>query len=158
MKFLYPLAALLMLAGCDSARETPQQTTAAPSVSAAVSSINPDTLETASSGGSQNASVTDTRSITVTPQLLNKTAHSPASLFQKCAACHGSHAEKSALNQSAVIGEWEAKRIAAAIVGYQDGSYGGAMKTLMHNQVKDLSRAEIEALSEYIAHLGIKTH
>ena len=96
--------------------------------------------------------------MTITPQLVQKSENSPALLFQKCAACHGSHAEKSALNQSAVINTWDAKRIASAIVGYQDGTYGGAMKTLMHNQVKDLSRAQIEALSGYIANLNVKTH
>ena len=66
--------------------------------------------------------------------------------------------EKSALNQSAVIGEWDSKRIADAIYGYQDGTYGGAMKTLMQNQVKGLTHTEVEALSEYIANLYVKTH
>ena len=87
-----------------------------------------------------------------------ETEISPAILFQKCAACHGSHAEKSALNQSAIIGEWDSKRIADAIYGYQNGTFGGAMKTLMQNQVKDLTHKQVEALSEYIANLYVKTH
>lgn len=92
------------------------------------------------------------------PQLVRKPETTPAVLYQKCAACHGNHAEKSALNQSEIIGGWDSKRITAAIVGYQEGTYGGAMKTLMHNQVKDLSRIQIEALSDYIANLYVRTH
>jgi len=86
------------------------------------------------------------------------TETSPAILFQKCAACHGNHAEKSALNQSAVIGEWDSKRIAAAVTGYQQGTYGRAMKTLMQNQVKELTPDQVYALAEYISNLNVKTH
>jgi len=97
-----------------------------------------------------------TSNVTTVTQTVSET--SPAILFQKCAACHGNHAEKSALNQSAVIGEWDSKRIAAAIEGYQQGTYGGAMKVLMQSQVKGLTAAEIHSLSEYIANLNVKTH
>lgn len=107
---------------------------------------------------SKPASEATNTSATAAPQLTHKPETSPAVLFQKCAACHGNHAEKSALNQSAIIGTWDSKRIANAIKGYQDGTYGGAMKTLMRSQVKDLSRIQIEALSEYISHLYVKTH
>lgn len=94
----------------------------------------------------------------VTSQEVQENTTSPAILFQKCAACHGSHAEKSALNQSAIIGTWDSQRIAAAIKGYQDGTYGGNMKTLMQSQVKGLTPVEIQALSEYIANLYVRTH
>lgn len=95
---------------------------------------------------------------TVTPQFIKQNVNSPAALYRKCAACHGAQGEKYALNQSQPIGQWDSQRIVSAIIGYQNGTYGGAMKTLMHNQVKELTRAQIVALSEYISHLYVKTH
>ncbi len=72
-------------------------------------------------------------------------------LYATCAACHGQNAEKKALNASKIIKGWDAAKIASAIFGYQDGSYGGAMKGLMTAQVINLSEAEVNALAEYIA-------
>ena len=72
-------------------------------------------------------------------------------LFQKCASCHGQNAEKKALNQSAIIKDWDATKIANALKGYKAGTYGGSMKGLMKAQVNNLSNKEIELLSEYIA-------
>jgi cytochrome c553 len=74
-----------------------------------------------------------------------------AELFQKCVSCHGSKAEKSALNKSQIIAGWDAEKITAALKGYQDGSYGGAMKGLMNAQVKTLSDEDIAALATYIS-------
>lgn len=160
------LAALLLLAGCNDSKEVKKTPT--PSAAPASSSIStpapsaPKTTEITPKASSNPAALPASEAInaaaTSAPQLTHKPETSPALLFQKCAACHGNHAEKSALNQSAVIGTWDSKRIANAVIGYQDGTYGGAMKTLMHNQVKDLSRIQIEALSEYIANLYVKTH
>jgi cytochrome c553 len=93
-----------------------------------------------------------------TPKPAEKAETSPTALYQKCGACHGSQAEKPALGRSAVIAGWDEERIVSTIVGYQNGTYGGAMKTLMQNQVKDLSRSQIEALASYISHLGVKPH
>ena len=151
------ITALLLFAGCNSTQETTQSNPTSSKASSSVSVVT-NGKKTASSAKENHASAVARQPMTITPQLVQKTENSPAILFQKCAACHGGHAEKSALNQSAVINTWDAKRIASAIVGYQDNTYGGAMKTLMHNQVKDLSRAQIEALSAYIANLNVKTH
>lgn len=93
----------------------------------------------------------------VAPQMLND-EKSPASIYRRCAACHGAHGERSALDQSGIIGRWDRERLIGAMIGYRKGSYGGAMQTLMTNQVKDLSDAQIAALAEYITHLRIKTH
>ena len=76
-----------------------------------------------------------------------------AKLFMACAACHGSHAEKSALNKSQVIQGWSVTKIEKALQGYKDGSYGGAMKGIMKGQASKLNDAEIKALAEYISKL-----
>jgi cytochrome c553 len=76
-----------------------------------------------------------------------------AALYKKCAACHGAKAEKKALNKSQVIQGWDAAKIEAALKGYKDGSYGGAMKGLMKGQVASYDDAKIKAVSEYIAGL-----
>lgn len=166
---LYPLlASLLLLAGCNDTQTTKTAATAAKSSMAssatqapepaAAATPKPTKQSTAASSAVAVKKAHDNTTATSAPQLVHKPETSPAVLFQKCAACHGNHAEKSALNQSQIIGEWDSKRIASAIIGYQDGSYGGAMKTLMQNQVKDLNRMQVEALAEYIANLYVKTH
>lgn len=147
MKYLFTVASILLLAGCSGQKE---QTHTTPEASA-------QTQSSAAASQTQASAAASTPK-TVAPQLVKDTESSPAALYQKCAACHGSHGDKPALNQSAIIGEWDAQRIVAAIVGYQEGTYGGAMKTLMQNQVKSLSHSQIEGLAEYISHLYVKTH
>lgn len=159
---IYPLlVSLIIFAGCNDTQtkqedvKASSQSVAASSVQKAAENTSPEPVKTAAVASS---AAIDNNAATSAPQRVYKPETSPAVLFQKCAACHGSHAEKSALNQSQIIGEWDSKRIAAAIRGYQDGTYGGAMKALMHSQVKDLSRIQVDALSEYIANLYVKTH
>jgi cytochrome c553 len=74
-----------------------------------------------------------------------------AALYKACASCHGADASKSALNKSQVIKGWSAQKIADALSGYKNGTYGGASKALMLGQVKNLSEADIKTLSEHIA-------
>ncbi len=76
-----------------------------------------------------------------------------AALYKKCAGCHGMKAEKKALNKSQVIQGWDAAKIEAALKGYKDGSYGGAMKGLMKGQVASYDDAKIKAVAEYISKL-----
>lgn len=76
-----------------------------------------------------------------------------ASIYKVCAGCHGVDASKSALNKSQIIKGWDAKKIADALHGYKNGTYGGTMKGLMGAQVSKLGDAEIEALSIYISKL-----
>jgi cytochrome c553 len=42
------------------------------------------------------------------------------------------------------------ENIVAALKGYKDGSYGGAMKGVMKGQVANLSDADIEAIATQI--------
>lgn len=74
-----------------------------------------------------------------------------AALFKKCAACHGPTGEKVALGKSKVIKDMSQADLVAAMKGYKDGTYGGAMKALMKGQVAALNDADIEAIATYIA-------
>lgn len=76
-----------------------------------------------------------------------------AAVYKTCVACHGQNAEKKALNKSQIIKGWESKKIVAALKGYKDGTYGGAMKAMMKGQVSKLSDAEIEAVAKHISKL-----
>jgi cytochrome c553 len=73
-----------------------------------------------------------------------------AALYKKCVACHGAKAEKKALNKSQIIAGWPVENTVAAMKGYQDGSYGGALKGTMKGQVAKLSDEDIQALATYI--------
>jgi cytochrome c553 len=85
------------------------------------------------------------------PAPVADTAPDGSKIFAKCAGCHGANAEKSALGKSQIIAGWEASKVADAIHGYKDGTYGGAMKGLMKGQVAPLSDAEIKAVAEFIS-------
>jgi len=80
-------------------------------------------------------------------------ANDGASLYKACASCHGAKADKAALNKSQIIAGWSAEKIAAALTGYKNGTYGGPLKGTMTGQVKNLDDAKIGALSQYIAGL-----
>lgn len=75
----------------------------------------------------------------------------PAALYKSCVSCHGADASKSALNKSEIIKGWSAQKIADALQGYKDGTYGGAAKALMKGQVAKLDKEDIEILSKHIA-------
>ena len=70
--------------------------------------------------------------------------------FARCSACHGQNGEKHAMGKSQVIQGWKAEKVIAALKGYKDGTYGGAMKGVMKGQVAKLSDADIEALAKHI--------
>lgn len=71
-----------------------------------------------------------------------------ADVSAKCAGCHGANGEKAALGgKSKVINTMTKAEIKDSLLGYQAGTYGGAMKGMMEAQVKSLSEADIEALA-----------
>ena len=84
---------------------------------------------------------------------LSLMANDGASLYKKCAGCHGAQAQKKALNKSQIIQGWKKEDLVAAIKGYKDGTYGGAMKGLMKGQVATYDDAKIEAVAAYISTL-----
>jgi cytochrome c553 len=73
-----------------------------------------------------------------------------ANPYQKCVGCHGANGEKAALGKSKIIKDMSKAEIIAAMNGYKDGSYGGAMKGLMKGQAASLSDADIEAIANQI--------
>jgi cytochrome c len=74
-----------------------------------------------------------------------------ANPYAKCAGCHGANGEKAALGKSKIIKDLTKAEFVAALKGYQDGTYGGAMKGLMAGQVKGLDDAAIQAIADQIA-------
>ena len=76
-----------------------------------------------------------------------------AANFAPCAGCHGANGEKAALGKSQVIKGWPVEKTVAALKGYKDGSYGGAMKGVMKGQVARLSDADIQDLAAQISKL-----
>jgi len=67
-----------------------------------------------------------------------------------CKGCHGQDFEKKAMNVSKVVKDMSKEDIVKALKGYKDGSYGGAMKGIMKNQISKFDDAGIEALAEEI--------
>ena len=90
----------------------------------------------------------------VTEDVLSKEEITTAEgLYLKCAGCHGQKAERSALNKSQIIQDWDKQQIIDSLNGYKDGTYGGAFKGLMLGQVSTLTQEQIEILAGYISTL-----
>lgn len=70
--------------------------------------------------------------------------------YTRCVGCHGASGEKVALGKSKIIKDMTKQEIVDAMVGYKNGTYGGAMKGLMVGQVKALSQGDIEAIANKI--------
>ena len=83
-------------------------------------------------------------------------ANDGAGLYKKCAACHGTKAEKKALNKSHVIQNWDEKKIVDALKGYKAGTYGGTMKGLMKGQVASYSDEDIAKVAKHITTFSAK--
>ena len=79
------------------------------------------------------------------------TANDGATLYKKCAGCHGINAEKKALGKSQVIKGWEESKAVTALKGYKNGTYGSVMKGVMKGQVVSLTEEQIQSLAKYIA-------
>lgn len=71
-------------------------------------------------------------------------------LYAKCISCHGTNGEKIALGKSKIIKDMSNGDFISALIGYQNGTYGGSMKGLMATQVKAYTNEEIEAIANYI--------
>jgi len=73
-----------------------------------------------------------------------------ATAYKKCIACHGANGEKVALGKSKIIKDMTKDEIESSLLGYQNGTYGGAMKGLMAGQVKTLSTTDIKDIANKI--------
>jgi cytochrome c len=76
-----------------------------------------------------------------------------ATIYKKCAGCHGANGEKAALGKSKIIKDLSETELMTAMKGYKDGSYGGPMKGLMKGQVAKLSDADVDAVVKHMAGL-----
>lgn len=65
-----------------------------------------------------------------------------------CTGCHGANFEKAAMGKSKVVKDMTAEEITTALKGYQDGSYGGAMKAMMKGQAANMTDADIKAFAD----------
>ena len=91
------------------------------------------------------------KKIVVVAVLLGLSSLAMADAFTKCAGCHGANGEKAALGgKSKVIADMSKADIAAALNGYKAGTFGGAMKGMMEAQAKDLTDADIAAITAKI--------
>lgn len=71
----------------------------------------------------------------------------------QCASCHGQMARKSALGRSAIISGFSEKELVQILIGYQNGTYGGPMKSTMVKEVSSLNNEKIQRVAKYIAEL-----
>lgn len=73
--------------------------------------------------------------------------------MEKCAGCHGEHAEKKALGVSKVIQGWDEVLLENVLHGYKEGTYGNHLRNVMKKQVKKLKEHDKQIISEYIKSL-----
>jgi cytochrome c len=70
---------------------------------------------------------------------------------KRCAKCHGADGSKSSgMTGGTVLKGQSADAIKTKLIGYQDGSYGGAKKKMMERMVTKLSEEEIAGLATVI--------
>lgn len=74
-----------------------------------------------------------------------------ATLYKKCATCHGAKGEKKALNKSNIINAMTPEQIKTALEGYKAGTLNvHGQGKMMSMQAKNLTTEDIDALSKYI--------
>lgn len=74
-----------------------------------------------------------------------------AEIYKKCSACHGAKADKQYANKVPALASLSVEYKIKALEGYKDGSnnkYG--MGSVMKSQVRNLSKEDMKAVSEYI--------
>lgn len=162
MKSFISAVCALFIFGCSNDSTPLENTSTAPAVLETNTTITePAALETAveqSTPSEQTApapaAAVVSKSEDSTPKVPTVASVDGGALYnQKCASCHGSKAEKSALNKSQIIAQFSETQIKEALKGYQTGTYGKEMKALMQGQAKGLNDAQINALAKYISTL-----
>jgi len=73
--------------------------------------------------------------------------------LNSCVGCHGVNFQKKALGNSKVVKNMSREEIISTMKGYRDGTYGGAMKSVMVRAVKYLSDRDIEEIADKIKNL-----
>lgn len=67
-----------------------------------------------------------------------------------CKGCHGANFEKHALGKSKIVANLTKAEVAAALVGYKNGTYGGPMAGVMKGQVMKYSEADLKEAANKI--------
>ena len=80
----------------------------------------------------------------------NKTKEINSETLNICKQCHGWHWEKEALGKSRNVSNLTNEEIKVALLGYKDGSYGGIMKNIMKNHLKDYNEKDLIEISKKI--------
>ncbi|MEN4052386.1 MULTISPECIES: c-type cytochrome [Sulfurimonas] len=170
MKIILSVAVALFLLGCsDNKSNTQESKSVAPAQTEVVEKVTAVEKKTAPTEekvvvAEEKTTPTETQESVVEEVVSTATTEAPkvetatpavdgAKLFTVCSSCHGAHGEKKALGKSQIIQGWQTSQVVTALKGYQDGTYGGAMKGVMKGQAAKLSDAEINALAEYISKL-----
>lgn len=152
MKTFLPILCSLLLIGCSDT--PPSQASTAPEISTqapAPTEANQSSLPAAVTTTAAEPAPVSAEEPVKTAQI---TSIDGEALFgQKCSACHGSKAEKSALGKSQIIAGWKESQTKDALKGYQAGTYGKEMKAVMQGQAKGLNDEQIDALAKHIATL-----
>lgn len=68
----------------------------------------------------------------------------------KCAMCHGADGKDAAVSGKVIAGLSDAE---SKIIGYKNGTFGGANKASMQGAVSDMSDADIKAVATYLSGL-----
>ncbi len=77
-----------------------------------------------------------------------------ASLYEKCAACHGADGMKPALNKTGPVAGLDKATMVADLKAYKAGTLNkSGMGNLMKMQMAPFSDADIEAVSAYMANM-----
>lgn len=143
MKIVISIALALMFSACSQENKS--------SSSSTETAVKPAAEKTEAPQVKTEETVIQTTVVEETKAVVAQ--RSGQTIFTACAACHGADASKSALGKSQIIKGWKSEKIEAALNGYKDGSYGGAMKGIMKGQVSALSADDIKAVAEYISKL-----
>jgi cytochrome c len=138
MKFIFSIVCSILLIGCGNSTQT-----SAPEA----------TSKTTTDITNSPAIVEPNASAAASTPVISATVDEGTLFAQKCATCHGAKAEKSALGKSQIIANFSEQQIKDALHGYQAGTYGKEMKTVMQGQAKGLNDVQIDALSKHISSL-----
>lgn len=157
MKSFISAVCALFIFGCSNDSTPVENTSTAPAV--LETNTTPAASETAVEQSTPSEQTAPAAAVVPKPEVAAPKAPTVANIdggalySQKCASCHGSKAEKSALNKSQIIAQFSETQVKEALKGYQAGTYGKEMKTLMQGQAKALTDTQIDALAKHIAGL-----
>ncbi|MCI0501489.1 MAG: cytochrome C [Epsilonproteobacteria bacterium] len=62
-----------------------------------------------------------------------------------CKGCHGQNWEKAALGKSKIVADMSKADVSKSLIGYKNGTYGGAMAGVMKGQVAKYSDADLSS-------------